>query len=253
MSASNFKQEIAPCFLDSSRSFLIWTSWVGNILRACRIYTIGVALTYNWEHEMMKNLSTSIFILVLNVLLFGCAPNAPDSVSRAGGGKENQMQQFIASHIEKVRPLQKEQNLAWWNAATMGKPEDYDKASELTLKIRQLHSDPQEFAFLKESKESGQVEELILAREVDVLYRSYLENQIQPELLKAIVDLSTEIEEKFSTFRGAIDGEKVTDNQIKEILKTQTDSNKRKQAWLASKQVGAATDLVELVEVLGSL
>ena len=69
--------------------------------------------------------------------------------------------------------------------------------------------------------------------------------------MKKIVDLSTEIEKDFSTFRGTIDGEKVTGNDIKEILKTETDSNKRKKAWLASKQVGVevADNIVTLVKL----
>jgi peptidyl-dipeptidase A len=100
-------------------------------------------------------------------------------------------------------------------------------------------------------KEFGQVKNAILARQLDVLYNSHLENQIEPELLKEIVDLGTEIEKNFSTFRGTIQGEKVTLNEIKEILKTQTDSRKRRQAWLASKQVGAevADDLIQLVKL----
>jgi len=84
-----------------------------------------------------------------------------------------------------------------------------------------------------------------------MLYNAYLPNQIEPGLLKELVDLGTEIEKNFSTFRGTIDGEKVTDNEIKEILKDQTDSAKRKQAWLASKQVGSAVadDIIRLVKL----
>jgi peptidyl-dipeptidase A len=208
------------------------------------------------EYEAMKTVSTFISILTISILLFGCASNAPDSTEqagaqRAGTGKENQMQQFVTSHVEKVKPLRKEQSLAWWDAATTGKSEDYDRASELTLKIRRVYSNPREFALLKGWKDSGQVEDALLVRQLDVLYRSYLENQIEPDLLKTIVDLSTQIEEKFSTFRGTISGEKVTDNEIKEILKTETDSEKREQAWLASKQVGAAVadDLIRLVKL----
>jgi len=189
----------------------------------------------------MKTLLSLIFFLSMSVLFLGCASNV----------KEKQMQEFITSHVDTVKPLQKEQSLAWWDAATTGKSEDYDRAGELTLKIRRIYSDPEEFAFLKEMKESGRVKEAVLARQLDVLYRGYLRNQMEPDLLKTIVDLSSEIEERFSTFRGTIGGEKVTDNEIKDILKTQTDSEQRKQAWLASKQVGAAVadDLVRLIKL----
>jgi peptidyl-dipeptidase A len=189
----------------------------------------------------MKTLSTLFIILTISVILFGCAHNA----------KEVELDKFITAHVEKVKPMMKEVSLASWKAANSGKPEDYDKVSELTLKVRQVYSNPQEFAFLKEVKESGQVRDAILARQLDVLYNSYLESQIEPELLKKIVDLGTKIEKNFSTFRGTIEGKKVTDNEIKEILKTEKDSNRRKQAWLASKQVGAvvADDIIKLVKL----
>jgi len=147
--------------------------------------------------------------------------------------------------------MEKETNLAYWDAANSGKAEDYEKVSKLTLELRQVYSYQCNFAFLKEAKESGQVKSAQLVRQLDVLYNDYLENQIEPNLLKQIVELGTEIEKKFSTFRGTIEGQKVTDNEIKEILKTEIDSSKRKQAWLASKQVGAevAKDLIRLVKL----
>lgn len=180
-------------------------------------------------------------VLTMSIVPFGCAPNA----------KEKELETFLSAHVGKIKPLARERNLASWDAAGSGKAEDYDRASELTLRIRQIYSDPEEFAFLKSIKESGQAQSPLLARQLDLLYNAYLTNQIEPELLKKIVDLGTDIERNFSTFRGAIDGGKVTDNQIKEILKTQTDSAKRKQAWLASKQVGAAVaqDTIRLVKL----
>ncbi|NIW72604.1 peptidase M3 [candidate division KSB1 bacterium] len=160
------------------------------------------------------------------------------------------MLMFVNAHVQKIKPMAKETNIAWWDAAVSGKSEDYDKVSKLTLEIRQVYSNPKDFAFLKGMKESGQVQGT-LTRQLEVLYRAYLSNQIEPKLLKEIVDLGTEIEKNFSTFRGTIEGEKVTDNEIKEILKIETDSAKREKAWLASKQVGAAVadDIIRLVKM----
>ena len=189
----------------------------------------------------MKTLTNVITLLTISVILFGCGPNA----------REKQLQKFITSHVEKIRPMDKASNLAGWDAAISGKPEDYDKVSELTLRLRQVYTNPQEYAFLKDMKESGEVKNAKLARQLDVLHKAYLKNQIEPELLKRIVDLGTEIEKNFSTFRGTIEGKKVTDNEIKEILKTETDSARREQAWRASKQVGAmvADNIIQLVKL----
>jgi peptidyl-dipeptidase A len=143
--------------------------------------------------------------LAVSVIVFGCAPNA----------RESQLQKFVTAHVEKVKPMQKEANLAYWDAAGTGKSADYDKYSKLILEIRRVYSDPQEFAFLEDMKESGEVKKAKLARQLDALYNGYLENQIEPELLKRIVDLGTEIEKNFSTFRGTIEGKKVTDNEMR--------------------------------------
>ena len=150
------------------------------------------------------------------------ASTAPDGY--AATAKENELKKFIDEHVEKIKPLEKQANLAWWDAAVTGDPKAYDRSSEMQLQIRRVYSDPKDFAFLKEVRQSRQVKDPLLARQLTVLYNAYLANQIEPDLLKQIVELGTQIEKNFSTFRGTIDGKKVTDNEIKEILKDETDS-----------------------------
>ncbi|MHC4622335.1 MAG: M2 family metallopeptidase, partial [Planctomycetota bacterium] len=190
----------------------------------------------------MKTLPAVAIVFFAAIVLSGCAHKATE---------EQQFATFVEAHVNKVKPLAKEAHLAYWQAANTGEPEDYNRVSQLEFEIRRIYSNSQDFAFLKRVRKSGGVKDPILVRQVEVLYNAYLGNQIEPGLLKRIVDLSTEIEKNFSTFRGTIRGEKVTDNQIKDILKTETDSARRKEAWLASKQVGpvVAGDLVRLVKL----
>jgi len=189
----------------------------------------------------VRILAGSTIASIMIFAITGCGYNA----------EEQQAADFIKSHIEVVKPLLIESNIAYWEAANSGKAEDYDKVSALELEVRQIYSNHEEYALVKRLKESGKVKDRLLARQVEGLYNSYLENQIEPELLKSIVDLSNGIQKNFSTHRATIGGEKVTDNRIKEILKTETDSEKRKEAWLASKQVGGvvADDLIRLVKL----
>ncbi len=177
------------------------------------------------------------FILLLN----GCG-----SVS-----KEKQLERFIEIHIAKVEPLSTQANLAYWDASATGRPEDYERVNKLQLKIRRLYNNPQEFAFLKDIKESGLVSNAKLARQLDKLYYAYLKNQIEPELLEKLVDSDSKIQEKYNTFRGTMDGQKVTMSDIYTILTTEEDCRKRELAWRASKQVGDAIvdDLIELVKL----
>ena len=189
----------------------------------------------------MRYSSTVVTSLVISFFLTGCVQPA----------MEKQVEQFIEIHIAKVEPLATQANLAYWDASTTGRPEDYERFNNLQLEIRRLYNNPQEFAFLKEIKESGQVGSARLARQLDKLYYAYLRNQIEPELLEKLVDLDGKIQEKYNTFRGTIDGQKVTMSDIYTILTTEEDCRKRELAWRASKQVGDAIfdDLIELVKL----
>lgn len=189
----------------------------------------------------MKRVLTGLLICVAVVNLIGCVQQARDT----------EMRQFLDRHIAKIKPMEKEANLASWSAETTGKSEDFDRLSELQLELRKVYANSEEFAFLKGLKESGGVSNELLNRQLQILYRGYLSNQLDDELLKQTVELSNEISKKFNVFRGKIDGEEVTDNRIKEILKAETDSAKRENAWLASKQVGKAIseDVIRLVKL----
>ncbi|MCP2519189.1 M2 family metallopeptidase [Candidatus Aminicenantes bacterium AC-335-A11] len=189
----------------------------------------------------MKNL-IGLFIIVF--LLAYCSPSTQKV--------EKDLSQFIKKHQEIVEPLLRDANLAYWNASITGKKEDYDKFEKLQLKLVEIYSNKEDFEKLKKIKESGKVKDPLLKRQLLILYNSYLENQVDKKLLKEIIKLSTTVEKQFNTFRGKIDGKEVTDNYIREILKTEIkDMEKRKKAWLASKQVGkeVANNLIKLVRL----
>jgi len=190
----------------------------------------------------MKITSTLVVAFTTIVVLSGCGASVQ---------KKPSPEEFITAHVKKVKPMMIDAALANWKAANTGDPKDYDRFSELQLKVRQVYSSPKDFALVKEMRLSGQIQEALTVRQIELLYNSYLASQMEPELLKEIVELGTEIEKNFSTFRGTIDGKKVTDNEIKKILKTETDSAERKKAWLASKQVGpvVAADIIRLVKL----
>jgi len=183
-----------------------------------------------------------VIILAFGVFLAGCKDREYN---------QEELEAFVKSHVAQVKPMRKAAALAYWEAANSGKAEDYEKASKLEYELREIYTDTEDYNFLKRIKEDIQINDQLLSRQLDHLYNAYLENQIDSSLLKKMVDLSTDIQERFSTFRGEIDGEKVTTNQIKEILKTDPDTIYRRKAWLASKQVGnvVAEDLVKLVKL----
>ena len=189
----------------------------------------------------MRNLLIAGLALVVGVLLFGCAP----------GANEKSFAGFVMAHVGEVEPLTTKANLTYWDASTSGKAEDYEKLGQLQLKIRQIYSNPRDFALLKELRESGVVTDAELARQLDKLYYGYLTNQIPPKLLGKLVDADTKVQEKYNTYRGEMDGKKVTMSDIYTIMTTEKDVRTRESAWRASKQVGdiIVADLIELVKL----
>jgi len=178
---------------------------------------------------------------VLALFLFGCAHNAD----------ERRLEKFISSYGTRIEPLTTTANLEYWEASTTGKAEHYQKLSQLQLVIRQIHSNPQEYADLKNIKNSGKIKDARIQRQLDKVYYAYLQNQIEPELLKEIVEMETKVQEEYNNFRGTIEGKRVTMSDIYLIMTTEKDCRKRELAWRASKQVGDAifADFIKLVKL----
>jgi peptidyl-dipeptidase A len=203
----------------------------------------------------------ALFLCVLMTCfaLAGC-PAGPEAVKKeekletkveGTAEVEAKLKAFIQKHVARVAPLEKEQNLAFWDATTTGKKESYDLSSQKELEIRKVYSDAEAFKLLKEVKASGKVQDPLLQRQLTVLYLAFEENQVPAELLEKMVKLSTEIQKMFNDYRGSVGGKQVTDNDIYDILKSSTDSKKRRDAWEAYKQRGALVrdKVLELVRL----
>ncbi len=165
----------------------------------------------------------------------------------------DQARAFAQDYEARIAPVAKELNLAYWQATTMGDSEAFARAGELDLQLRQLQADPGAFAQLETWLADPLIAEgdPLLRRQLQLIHAAYAPNQIDAELMARIVALSVEVEETYSTHRGAIDGEPIDANGIYEILLTSTDPELRRKAWEASKQVGplVAEQLVELAKL----
>jgi len=156
---------------------------------------------------------------------------------------------FLYKYEGKIIPLSREMNLTYFNASVSGKPEEYQKASELQIKQNRVFANKEDFKLLKEIKASGEVTNPVLARELELIYNLFAGNQFDEELMERIVTLSTKVEEKFATYRATINDVEYSDNDIDDKLKDSTDSAELKMLWSASKQIGkeVAEDVKKLV------
>ncbi|HNW75864.1 MAG TPA: M2 family metallopeptidase [Bacteroidales bacterium] len=190
---------------------------------------------------IQRTMKLAVLAIAVVTLLAGC--NTKQSKMK------QELADFIRKHDSVVIPLSKEANLAYWNAAISGKPEDWKKAEDLQIEMVKLFSNKESLTKLEEIKLSGLITDTLMARQLDVLYRQFLSAKADTAKLNAAVRMQTAIEQKYSTFRTEIKGKKLTDNDVEEILRTSTNVTEQKDAWIAQKKIGpiVADDIKKLV------
>jgi peptidyl-dipeptidase A len=161
---------------------------------------------------------------------------------------------IIKDHVAKMRPLEIQGGIAWWNANTTGNDDDFKKKEEAQNKIDEALADAKMFARVKAAKgaaDKGEIKDPLVARQMQLLYLQYLEKQVAPELLKKITAKANAVEKTFNVFRAKVDGNEIADSKVRSTLKESADSELRQKVWEASKGVGAAVeaDLAELVKL----
>jgi peptidyl-dipeptidase A len=163
--------------------------------------------------------------------------------------KNEQFNRFLVSHLARVEPLSREARLAYWDATISGRKEDFDRYAALEVDYNKLHADKAAFERLRGWREAGAVVDPLEKRQLDILYRQFLRNQIPADLIEKIGRLSSEISNKFIVYRTTVDGQQLTGNDVRAALRDSTDSAYRRRVWEADKGVGAVVraDLMELI------
>lgn len=149
------------------------------------------------------------------------------------------IQQLIDRVLPAVQDLSIRESLAGWKRDITGDPAAAAKAAQLAQRLWTLYADPAVFAELRRFREAGGASDPVLNRQLDELYWSYLANQLTPAEIKELVERETEISQLFNNFRATYQGRSVSDNELGEVLQRENDSARRREAWQASKQIGA--------------
>ena len=139
---------------------------------------------------------------------------------------------------ERLRPLDRERAVAWWDLNVEASDANARRRVTTDLAYSEALADSELFASVRRAREvSGS---LRMRRRLDLLHDLMLPYQVPISLQTKIVELEAEIEARFSRHRGIVRGSEVDDNEIKRILRRSDDPVERREAWEASKTVGAA-------------
>jgi peptidyl-dipeptidase A len=162
---------------------------------------------------------------------------------------DNEVKDWLKKTVPVVQSLERRVAESYWQAATTGDSRYEEEYTTALGGLRRFYADPQFFSRLQSFRESS-IEDAQLRRQLDVLYMEAAMVQMPEEDIKAITELEAQIEIIFTHHRAEFRGTPMTDNELKEILKNETDTYKRKDAWKASKQIGkrVAPLLRELVK-----
>lgn len=192
---------------------------------------------------MKKHINFLLPLSIAIVMATGCS-NKTEKM-------EQELKTFISEWEAKVEPLQKEAALAYWNASISGKDEDYSKSEKLQFQVSSIYTNKEDFELLKKIKDSGAVADTLLERQLEVLYTGYLSNQIDTVLLAKRIKMEVEVEKKYSNFRAEVNGNKLSDNEVEEVLKNSVNSDELRAAWEGHKKIGpvVASDVIELVKL----
>jgi peptidyl-dipeptidase A len=161
------------------------------------------------------------------------------------------MSSVVATAEERIRPLDHARNLAWWDVNVDANDEHERRRVETELAYSDALADPELFAEVDAAWRSGNGSELTDARSVEILRSLMARYQLPSALRTRIAELEASVEARFSRHRGAVAGREVDDNEIKRILRESDDLAERREAWEASKTVGAAVadDVRELARL----
>jgi peptidyl-dipeptidase A len=146
---------------------------------------------------------------------------------------------FATATQEKLIPLFKEMKQAWWEAATTGTPKAIERQKKAQADLMRFWANRERFDTAKRLHESGEAPDALQARLIKRLYLSAAKAQQDEETIERVTELEAEVREHYYNFRPELDGSRLSDNELDDILRDSVDSNEVRSAWLASKQVGA--------------
>ncbi len=156
---------------------------------------------------------------------------------------------FLESFIPEVARKTKQLNKAYWILETTGLEDAADLKAELDGELRLMFNSGEIYEKLRTWEKVPR--DPMHARQLDVLIRAFKQNQVPKQMLQEMAQKESVLAQSYAAFRPELDGKKLSENDIREILKKEKSVEKRKKAWQASKEIGGvmAPQILELVKL----
>src|SRR5262249_21076676 len=161
------------------------------------------------------------------------------------------IKEYIGRHTQIIAPLHKDYSLKFWELSLTGDKNSEKALVEAKEHYLKIYNDNKEFQQIRQWISSNPLLDEIDTRQLKLIHDAFVPNQIQPDVLRDIVERETQIENQFNTFRAKFEGGEASDNELRDILRKEANVARRRAAWEATKQVGheIAPRLLELVAI----
>lgn len=165
--------------------------------------------------------------------------------------EEHPFQSFLHQFIPAVSQKSTQVNKASWILETTGSSDAADLKAQLDTELRLLFNDPHIYQQLLVWDKDPSLKDPLLKRQLNVLLRTFKQNLIPKDLLEQIAQKEAALAISYGSFRPEYNGKLVSENDIRELLKSELNVERRKEAWEASKKIGAilAPKILELVKL----
>ncbi len=165
--------------------------------------------------------------------------------------KEHPFSQFLQEWVPQFAKKNRQLNQLHWILETTGSRDAASLRADLDTELRCLLSSSEIYEQLLHWKNDPDLSDPLLRRQMNVLLRAFQPNQIPQELLGQMAVKEAALSESYAAFRAEWKGKVLSENEIREHLKKESDVPCRIAVWEASKKVGSflAPKILELVHL----
>lgn len=163
----------------------------------------------------------------------------------------HKFEQFLQEFIPPIAKKSTQLNKALWILETTGSNDAADLKADLDTELRLCFNDAGVYRQLLEWDKDPELKDPVLKRQLNVLIRTFKQNQIPPALLEEMAQKEAALAQTYAQFRPKVDGKVLSENDIRDLLKSEMRPEVRKKVWEASKEIGVvlAPQILALVHL----
>lgn len=158
---------------------------------------------------------------------------------------------FLKDFTDEMKKILTNLREASWDLETTGSKDASKKLQAYSEEFNLFFSNKETYARLIKWQKANTISQTELLRILETLIDKFRVYQVPKELLDQISEKEVELSQAYVQFRTEFEGKSVGESDLLEVLKTEQNVERRKDAWNATKEIGKnlAPKIQELVKL----